>query len=68
MRRWIIVVIALVLGVSGFATASAPKASAAGVPQTLHFAYGPVHVQAGQNIIQFSGGQVPKPKVDGLIR
>jgi len=66
MRRWIIAFVAVVVGVSGYA-ASAPTASAAGVPQRLHFAYGPIHVQAGQNIIQFSGGQVPKPKVDGWI-
>jgi len=66
MRRWIIAVLVLVLGVSGYAVAS-PQASAAGVPQKLHFAYGPVHVRAGQNIIEFSGGQVPKPKVDGWI-
>ena len=67
MRRWIIALVAFVLGVSGYAMASAPKASAAGVPQKLHFAYGPIHVGAGQNIIQFSGGRVPKPSVDGWI-
>ena len=36
-------------------------------PQKLHFAYGPIHVNAGQNMIQYSGANVPKPKVDGWI-
>ena len=67
MRRWIIGLVVLTLGVSGFALAGPPSASAVTVPQKLHFAYGPIHVKAGQNIIQFSGGQVPKPKVDGWI-
>src|SRR3954468_20158123 len=67
MRRWITGLVVLTLGIAGFAVAGPPSASAVTVPQKLHFAYGPIHVQAGQNIIQFSGGNVPKPKVDGWI-
>jgi plastocyanin len=46
--------------------AIAPAAQASGV-QHLHFEYGPVHINRGQNIIQFSGSQVPKPTQDGWI-
>src|SRR4051812_7878267 len=67
MRRWITGFVVLALGIAGFAVAGPPTASAVTVPQKLHFAYGPIHVQAGQNIIQFAGGNVPKPKVDSWI-
>ena len=67
MRRWITGFVAVALGVSVFAVAGAPQARALGVAQTLHFQYGPLHVRAGQNIIQLSGGKVPKPAVDGWI-
>jgi len=67
MRRWITGLVVLTLGIAGFAVAGPPPASAAGVPQKLHFAYGPIRVNAGQNMIQFAVGKVPKPKVDGWI-
>ncbi len=35
--------------------------------QHLHFEFGPVDVQPGQNSIEFSKGQIPKPDVDGWI-
>lgn len=35
--------------------------------QHLHFQYGPIQVQPGQNNISFSEGQVPKPTEDGYI-
>jgi plastocyanin len=35
--------------------------------QHLHFKYGPIQVQPGQNNISFSEGQVPKPQEDGFI-
>jgi plastocyanin len=41
-------------------------ADQAGV-QHLHFKYGPIQIQPGQNNISFSEGQVPKPDVDGYI-
>ena len=67
MRRLMAGFVALAAGIAGFALASAPQATAAGVIQTLHFEYGPIHIKAGQNIIELSGGNVPKPKVDGWI-
>ncbi|HKA94544.1 MAG TPA: hypothetical protein VKE97_12130, partial [Acidimicrobiia bacterium] len=35
--------------------------------QHLHFQYGPIQVQPGQNNIALSEGQVPKPTEDGYI-
>ena len=35
--------------------------------QHLHYKYGPLPIQAGQNNIQIGENQVPKPKVDGWI-
>ena len=35
--------------------------------QHLHFAYGPIKILPGQNNIDLSGGNVPKPAVDGYI-
>jgi plastocyanin len=35
--------------------------------QHLHFKYGPIQVQPGQNNITFSQGEVPKPAEDGYI-
>ena len=35
--------------------------------QHLHFAYGPIKILPGQNNIDLSGGNVPKPTVDGYI-
>jgi plastocyanin len=52
----------IVASTVGFATAAA----AAGTKH-LHFEYGPVHIDPGQNIIQFSGNQVPKPTAEGWI-
>ncbi|HWW52617.1 MAG TPA: hypothetical protein VNY84_02520 [Acidimicrobiales bacterium] len=49
---------------------SATSSTEAPVPagaERLHFKYGPITVQPGQNFIQFSHGQVPKPAVDGWI-
>ena len=43
------------------------SASAAPVPQHLHFEYGPVHLNPGQNIIQYSSPDIPKPTVPGWI-
>ena len=33
----------------------------------LHYQYGPLPIQAGQNNIQIGANEVPKPKVDGWI-
>jgi plastocyanin len=33
----------------------------------LHFEFGPVDVQPGQNSIEYSKGKIPKPDVDGWI-
>jgi plastocyanin len=35
--------------------------------QHLHYKYGPIPIQAGQNNIEIGNAQVPKPKVDGWI-
>jgi plastocyanin len=35
--------------------------------QHLHYKYGPLPIQAGQNNIQIGQNEVPKPKVDGWI-
>jgi hypothetical protein len=35
--------------------------------QRLHFKFGPIEVQQGQNNIAYSGRDVPKPEVDGYI-
>jgi plastocyanin len=35
--------------------------------ERLHFAFGPLTVQPGQNVINYSGRAVPKPTVDGYI-
>ena len=35
--------------------------------QHLHFEFGPVDVEPGQNSIDFSKGQIPKPDADGWI-
>lgn len=72
MRRWLIGFLVFTLSIAGFALAGgAPQAQAVATPkavtQKLHFEYGPVHVRAGQNIIEFSGKKVPKPAVDGWI-
>ncbi len=47
--------------------AAAPRAQAGAAAQVLHYEYGPIHIDAGQNTIQFSGSQVAKPDVDGWI-
>src|SRR5262245_34934992 len=44
-----------------------PWAADQGGVQHLHFQYGPIQVQPGQNNITFSEGQVPKPTEDGFI-
>ncbi len=55
---------ALAVGALG----SPQSASAAPlVPQQLHFEYGPVHLNPGQNIIQYSSPNIPKPTVPGWI-
>ena len=48
------------------ASASPWQADRPGV-QHLHFKYGPIAVQPGQNNIALSEGQVPKPTEDGYI-
>src|SRR5436853_390497 len=60
MRRWMSALVALVVGVSGYAMAGAPKALAAAVPQKLHFAYGPIHVRITYDI-PFIPAQNAKP-------
>jgi hypothetical protein len=35
--------------------------------QDLHFEYGPIEISPGQNSIDFSGRDVPKPEEDGFI-
>jgi plastocyanin len=71
MRRGIIAFFAFLLTVSGVAIAPAAvehgSAAFAATKQKFHFEYGPLHINPGQNIIQFSGSQVPKPNEDGWI-
>ena len=43
------------------------SASAAPRVQHLHFKYGPVSIQPGQNTIAIDGDKVPRPKVSGWI-
>jgi plastocyanin len=43
------------------------SASAAPRVQHLHFKYGPVSIQPGQNTISIDGDKVPRPKVPGWI-
>ena len=43
------------------------SASAAPRVQHLHFKYGPVTIQPGQNTISIDGDKVPRPKVSGWI-
>lgn len=35
--------------------------------QHQHYQVGPLHIRAGQNIIEFTNNQIPKPTVDGWI-
>ena len=35
--------------------------------QRMHFKFGPIDIQPGQNNIAYSGRDVPKPEVDGYI-
>ena len=35
--------------------------------ETLHYTYGPIDIRPGQNSIEFSDDEVPKPDVDGFI-
>ncbi len=60
-------VLLLVAGSIAVFAASPETASAAPVPQQLHFEYGPVHLNPGQNIIQYSSPNIPKPTVPGWI-
>ena len=48
-------------------TSTAADASFPPGTQHLHFEFGPVDVQPGQNSIDFSKGQIPKPDADGWI-
>jgi plastocyanin len=43
------------------------SASAAPRVQHLHFKYGPVTIQPGQNTISIDGDKIPRPKVSGWI-
>ena len=45
----------------------APAGAATSVPEQLHFEYGPIHLGPGQNYIQFSPANIPKPSVPGWI-
>ena len=68
MRRTaVIVMVSLVVGL--IASLIRPATAPAATPgvQHLHFEYGPLHLNPGQNIIQFSGTDVPKPTVPGWI-
>src|SRR5689334_17849848 len=67
MPRRRAVVIATVVAVLGLLPVTGSIAQAATTTRKLHFEYGPVHIDPGQNIIQFSGAQVPKPAMDGWI-
>src|SRR4051794_16267468 len=35
--------------------------------QHRHYEFGPVHIRAGQNNIDYSGNQVPRPAEDGWV-
>ena len=54
--------------IAAIGLSSTPAANAAApVPQRLHFEFGPVHLGPGQNIIQYSSPNIPKPAVAGWI-
>ena len=54
--------------VSGATETSAPAdPSFPAGTQHLHFEFGPVDVQPGQNSIEYSKGKIPKPDADGWI-
>jgi hypothetical protein len=59
----LIILTALALIAASLAMATSADAAT----QKLHFEFGPIHINPGQNNIEFSGGQVPKPAVDGWI-
>ena len=61
------VVLLLVAGSVAVISVAEPPLASAAPTQQLHFEYGPVHLNPGQNWIQFSNGQVPKPSVPGWI-
>jgi plastocyanin len=68
MRRTLaLVTITAVIG--GFAAIAVPSAAPAesSAVKHLHFKYGPVHLDPGQNIIQISNSDIPKPTVPGWI-
>jgi hypothetical protein len=67
MRRMLALgLISLLVGLMTSLVRPAKPAAGATV-QHLHFEYGPIHLDPGQNIIQFSGTDVPKPTVPGWI-
>ena len=66
-RRLTLVLAVLIAVCSAAVVVIAPKAQAGTAAQVLHYEYGPIHIDAGQNTIQFSSGQVAKPAVDGWI-
>jgi plastocyanin len=75
-RKWpVALVVGVLAGASALLAVATPGPSAgaeqadtsADGVQHLHFAYGPITIKSGQNTIEFSKGQVPKPEVDGWI-
>jgi hypothetical protein len=78
MRLRILLAAALVGGLVAAGFAMAGPAAAKYFPpiqsppdppgvQHLHYEVGPLHVRAGQNIIEFTNNQIPKPTVNGWI-
>ncbi len=78
LRRFapVVLIVSLMgMGVASVAAAhhnSSKNPSVIGAPdqpgvQHRHYEFGPVHLRAGQNNIEYSGGQVPRPTEDGWI-
>jgi plastocyanin len=68
MRRTLaLVTITVVVGALGAVAAGSPAPAANNAVKHLHFKYGPVHLNPGQNNIEISNTDIPKPKVPGWI-
>jgi hypothetical protein len=76
--RWALVVgLVVTLGVVGLGAGSGGAAGKRFPPilsppdppgvQHLHYEVGPLRIRSGQNIIEFTNDQIPKPTVDGWI-
>ncbi len=62
-----ILAVAAAFAASGTAASSAHAASAKDGVKHLHFKFGPVQIQPGQNKVLYTRDAVPKPKEDGYV-